>query len=125
MGSRISFSALILAIALLGGMGFALIDQESKRADHGQTVVAAPLFGGDNVDTVTPAPPAPAAPAPPAPAPAGSAPPAQRQLASLSHLRQVRASSLSASRICAIASLPPMATWSVRVWRTSTVMSIP
>jgi hypothetical protein len=76
MGSRMSFSALILAIALLGGMGFALIDQESKRADHGQTVVAAPLFGGDNVDTVTPAPPAPPAPAPPAPAPAGPAPPA-------------------------------------------------
>jgi hypothetical protein len=57
-------------------MGFVLIDRESKRAGDGQTVVPAPLFGGDNVDTVTPALPAPPAPAPPAPAPVAPAPPA-------------------------------------------------
>jgi hypothetical protein len=83
MSCRIIFSALSLAIALLGGMGFALIDEQSKRAGDGQSVVAASLFGGDNVDTVVPAPPAPpapAAPAPPAPAPAAPAPPAPAHL---------------------------------------------
>ena len=89
MGFRIGFYALILAIGLLGAMGFALIDQGSKSVGDA-VVVAAPLFGGDNAEpavvvqqvtatpTNTPVPPPPTAtpvPAAPPPAAAPAAPP--------------------------------------------------
>jgi LPXTG-motif cell wall-anchored protein len=105
MGFRIGFYSLILAVAILSGIGFAVIDQASKNGNVDQTVVAAPLFGGDNAEEIivqqvtatptnTPVPPpptatptpapaaapavAPAPPPPPAPAPPPAAKPAEK-----------------------------------------------